>query len=67
MKIETSVTINGQIVLEVGKISKSIILYELNDEYGSDLFLVDKIGNIIGNIRVIGEDIQDIKIKQVTQ
>ena len=65
MKIETAVTINGQFVDLVGNISKSIRLFKLIDGYGADLFLVDSAGNIMGNIRVITEDIEEIKIKEV--
>lgn len=65
MKIKTAVTINGHLVELVGKMSKSIDVYRLDDDYGSDLLLVDSTGNVMGNIRVITEDNIDIKIKEL--
>ena len=65
MKIKTAVTINGHLVNLIGKVSKSISLYELGDDYGTDLFMVDSTGNVIGSIRVVSEDIYEIKIGEV--
>ena len=65
MKINTAVTINGQLVDLIGNVSKSIRLFQLDDDYGSDLFLVDKAGNVMGNIRVKSEDDFGILIKNV--
>ena len=67
MKIKTAVTINGHLVELIGNVSKSIRLFELEEEYGKDLFLVDSTGNIIGNIRIPGEDVGDIIIKEINQ
>jgi len=65
MKINTAVTINGHLVYLVGNVSKSIRLFQLDDDYGSDLFLVDKAGNVMGNIRVKSAECYDILIKNV--
>ena len=65
MKIKTAVTINGHMVDLIGNVSKSIRLFQLGDDYGADLFLVDTTGNIMGNIRVKSEDDFGIIIKEV--
>ncbi len=65
MKIETAVKINGHLVELIGNATKSISLYQLVDDYGIDLFLVDGAGNIISNIRVISDLIVEIKIKEL--
>ena len=63
MKISTAVTINGHVVELVGNVSKSIRLFQLDDCYGSDLFLVDRADNVMGNIRVKSGDDFEIIIK----